>query len=380
VELNRIVILADESANWQIAGLSQLQRLALAINEFAATLGPERKIDIFIFWKPALPAAQRWMPKDPRLMRCEIHVFDDAARAHVACILSTRMVVQRGALAGLISIVPRIESAETAWEELARTLSDVCRSPNTGWRCLNQLDDIPETERWLLRNSGKTQDGFVSRLLNRPVSRSISRLVLKTSITPNAWTLSIFALPIVAFVLLQRGDYIGFVSGAALFQLFSMLDGCDGEVARAKYLESERGRALDTFFDVAGNVLFALGLGLGLQRVHHGWYVAEGILCAAALATNEWLLTDLKAANVAPSDTLGPTFYHRHRTMLQRAGLLFLGEKFLWWIFQLTKRDVALLFFLLLAIAGRAEWVLHLWTAVAGTSLIVSLIARLRGR
>jgi phosphatidylglycerophosphate synthase len=380
VELNRIVILADESANWQVAGLSQLQRLALAISEFARTLEPERKIDIFIFWKPVLAAAQHWAPKDPRLMRCEFHVFDDAARAHVACILSTRMVVQRGGLADLIPITPRIECAEATWDELARPLADVCRSPNPGWRCLNQLDDIPETERWLLRNSGKTQDGFVSRLLNRPVSRSISRLVLKTSITPNAWTLSIFALPIVAFVLLQRGDYIGFVSGAALFQLFSMLDGCDGEVARAKYLESERGRALDTFFDVAGNVLFALGLGLGLQRVHHGWYVAEGIVCAAALATNEWLLMDPKTEDVARSDTLGPAFYGRHRTMLRRAGLLFVGEKFLWWIFQLTKRDVAILFFLILAVAGRAEWILHLWAAVAAASLIVSLIARLRGR
>jgi CDP-L-myo-inositol myo-inositolphosphotransferase len=53
-----------------------------------------------------------------------------------------------------------------------------------------------------------------------------------------------------------------------LFQIFSILDGCDGEIARAKFMESERGRRLDDLFDVLSNILLVLGLGFGLRYAH----------------------------------------------------------------------------------------------------------------
>jgi phosphatidylglycerophosphate synthase len=117
-----------------------------------------------------------------------------------------------------------------------------------------------------LRHSGKSQDGIVAKFLNRPISRVITRLLLKLPITPNAWTILTFALAPVAFVYLVRGDYIGFLAGTAVFQLINILDGCDGEIARAKYLDSERGRRLDAFCDFVANLLFVLCLGIGLFR------------------------------------------------------------------------------------------------------------------
>ena len=54
----------------------------------------------------------------------------------------------------------------------------------------------------------KPQDGFVSRFLNRPVSRRISGVLLKFPIHPNAWTISSFVLPLIASLFLVRGDYI----------------------------------------------------------------------------------------------------------------------------------------------------------------------------
>jgi hypothetical protein len=58
--------------------------------------------------------------------------------------------------------------------------------------------------------------------------------------------------------------------------------------------------------------------------------------------------------------------------------LLNLGERFVWWLFQLTKRDMAIFVFLLLALLGLADWILHLWTIVAGASLLLSGIAAIR--
>ena len=222
--------------------------------------------------------------------------------------------------------------------------------------------------------SGKPQDGFVSRFFNRPISRLITRALLRFPITPNAWTMSIFPLLIVAFLFLIRGDYRGFVIGCAIFQIYSILDGCDGEIARAKSLESETGARLDNFCDSVGNVLFAIGLGLGLQKFQHGWYALEGIICAVALSANEWLLSRFNPRQAAASDS----FYPRHHAMLQRAGLSSAQGGILWWIFQLTKHDVAILVFLLLAIAGLPQWILHLWTIVAAASLALTIGSRFR--
>src|SRR4029077_1770847 len=118
-------------------------------------------------------------------------------------------------------------------------------------------------ERWLLRRSAKSRDGFVSRYLNRPISRTVSQFLLKTSITPNLWTVLITAFPLIGFLFLVRGTYAGFVIGAVLFNAHSILDGCDGEIARAKYLDSEKGPGVDAFGDLIALLLFSLGLGFG---------------------------------------------------------------------------------------------------------------------
>ena len=218
----------------------------------------------------------------------------------------------------------------------------------------------------------KPQDGLVSRFLNRPISRRITGVLLKFPIHPNTWTISIFVLPLVAAVFLVRGDYFDVVIGAGIFQLFSILDGCDGEIARAKNLESKFGERLDYFCDFAASLLYVLTLGVGLQRS------SEGIVCAVLISANELLLRIGKSRASLFSSTFHESFYARHRTVVGHSGLLNLGEGFVWWLFQLTKRDMAILVFLLLALLGLADWILNLWTIVAGASLVLSTIAVIR--
>jgi phosphatidylglycerophosphate synthase len=218
----------------------------------------------------------------------------------------------------------------------------------------------------------KPQDGFVSQFLNRPISRRITSLLLKFPIHPNTWTISIFVLPLIASLFLVRGNYISIVIGAAIFQLFSILDGCDGEIARDKNLESKFGERLDYFCDFTASLLYVLTLGLGLHRS------SEGILCAVLITINELLLRAGKSKTSVVSSTFHESFYARHHTMVGHSGLLNLGERFVWWLFQLTKRDMAILVFLLLALLGLGDWILNLWTIVAGASLVLSAIAVIR--
>jgi CDP-L-myo-inositol myo-inositolphosphotransferase len=213
----------------------------------------------------------------------------------------------------------------------------------------------------------KPQDGLVSRFLNRPISHFVTRFLLKLPIHPNTWTMSIFVLPLVAAAFLVRGDYISIVIGAAIFQIYSILDGCDGEIARAKGLESKFGERLDNACDFLASLLFVVALGIGIDR----W--REGIVCAVFIAVNEWLL------QIGQSEAgVSHEFYPRHRRMIAHSGLSNLNKRFVRLIMQVTKRDVAVLVFLLLALVGLAEWILHLWLAVAVLSSILSGIAAFR--
>src|SRR5207247_3602585 len=130
----------------------------------------------------------------------------------------------------------------------------------------------------------KPQDGFVSRFLNRPISRHITRFLLKFPIHPNAWTISIFVLPLIACLFLVRGDYVSLVIGAVIFQVFSILDGCDGEIARAKNLESKFGERLDYFCDFTASLLYVLSLVVWLQSL------SQAILCAVLITSTEYVL------------------------------------------------------------------------------------------
>src|SRR6266516_4260457 len=218
----------------------------------------------------------------------------------------------------------------------------------------------------------KPQDGFVSRFLNRPISQRITCFLLEFPIYPSAWTISIFVLPLIACVFFVRGDYVSIVIGAAIFQAFSILDGCDGEIARAKNLESKSGERLDHLCDFLASLLYVLALRLGLHRS------SEGIVCAILITANESLLRASKSEVSVASSTLHESLYARHRGMIGHSGLLNLGERFVWWLFQLTKRDMAVFVFLVLASLGMAAWILNLWMIVAGASVILSAIAAIR--
>jgi len=218
----------------------------------------------------------------------------------------------------------------------------------------------------------KPQDGFVSRFLNRPISSRITRLLVKFPIYPSAFTASIFVLPIIAAVFLVRGDYLSVFLGAAIFQMFSILDGCDGEIARARNLESKFGERLDNVCDFLGSLIYVLALGSGL---HH---FKEGAVCALLITANEVILRWGTAAKRVASEDFHESFYARHHGMIGHSGLLDLGERFVWWLFQLTKRDVAIFFFLVLALLNLSTWILHLWTIAAGSSLLISAVATAR--
>src|SRR5436305_3550337 len=272
---DRVVILSDESANWQIAGLRQLDRLVLGLDEFAKAMGTANKIEIVVFWKPEIPLSERLLPKHHRIT-CVLLTEASGSVEPEARILATRLFVARNALSKFFSTTPPVKIEQPivdltgAWprlfEQFERTCRSATRAEEEHWRFLAQPSEIVASEKHLLRHIGKSQDGIASKFLNRPISRVITRHLLKLPIAPNSCTILTFALAPVAFVFLLRGDYTGFLVGSALFLLINILDRCDGQIERAKYLDSERGRHFDAFCDFVANLIFVLCLGIGLFR------------------------------------------------------------------------------------------------------------------
>jgi CDP-alcohol phosphatidyltransferase len=378
------VILADESAMWRIAGLRQLDRLALALNELAATISPQAPLGAVIFWHPDIPSNRRWLPRHSGIHRLRLSESLRLLRegAHM---LDTHLFVQPGGLwevspgTAVLALDRDIDNSVDFWSALQRQCQTSLRAqqPAAGaapgnWRYLETGTGIPDCEIDLLQRSGKSQDGIVSRFINRPISRRVTRLLLRYEIEPTTWTLWICLLPVLAFFFLVVGSYAGIVVGAAMFQLYSILDGCDGEIARAKYLQSERGARIDDFCDMLGSVLFVVGLGFGLLRSRASIYALEGLVCAGVIVTNEWFLRRNKGVNQPASDPLMKTLYPRHRRLIAQLPLSATSRKWLEWIIPLTKRDVAIFFFLFLAVIGQPQWILHLWLAVSGATLILS--------
>ena len=152
--------------------------------------------------------------------------------------------------------------------------------------------DVPLARRALFRALGKKQDGWVSRTLNRPISTVISRLLVETSVTPNLISVGVFFLRLGACALIAwGGPYLHPLIGFTLLQLASILDGCDGELARVRYQSSVFGARLDTALDHTATLVLNVALAANIVRnggsilfaVMAGITVVGGIIAMAAM-------------------------------------------------------------------------------------------------
>ncbi len=121
--------------------------------------------------------------------------------------------------------------------------------------------------------------GFVARRLNKPISVPFTRRILvATPITPNQITLIAAAFGLVGCALIASGRWAVMVAGFACQQIQSILDGCDGELARVRMQQSKLGAWLDTFVDDVLNVLITAAIGIGVARAGAGtWAAAVGL-------------------------------------------------------------------------------------------------------
>jgi phosphatidylglycerophosphate synthase len=126
--------------------------------------------------------------------------------------------------------------------------------------------------------------GFVARYLNKPVSFRITRYLLcRLPFTPNQVTLGAAAIGLLGCALIASGQRWLVVAGFLLAHFQSVLDGCDGELARVRFQQSAIGEWLDTIVDDGLNLALVASMGLGLGRAYGSSFPTIVAFCTCAM-------------------------------------------------------------------------------------------------
>ncbi|WP_297523314.1 bifunctional L-myo-inositol-1-phosphate cytidylyltransferase/CDP-L-myo-inositol myo-inositolphosphotransferase, partial [Thermococcus sp.] len=113
------------------------------------------------------------------------------------------------------------------------------------WTDVDTLEDVKRAGKMLVKTAVKgTGDGFVSRHLNRKISTEISSLLVER-VSPNAMTAFTFLLGLLSAILTLVSPLLAGI----LYQVSSILDGVDGELARAQMRASKLGGYVDSLLD-----------------------------------------------------------------------------------------------------------------------------------
>ena len=228
--------------------------------------------------------------------------------------------------------------------------------------------DVRVAEKRLLRSLVKDTDGFMARHVERPISLEISRHLARTAVTPNQMTLISLAVGLIGAPFFLSPRPLLQTVGALLFLAHSILDGCDGELARLRFQQSRWGGVLDFWGDnVVHAVVFAC--------MAVGWSLAAAatwplLLGAAAVLGSLGSASFVYWRLMHAKDDGGPLFTSVSEVPDQRLTRL---------LDAASRRDFIYLV-LILALFGKSDWFLLLAALGAPIYFILVLVVAWRER
>jgi CDP-L-myo-inositol myo-inositolphosphotransferase len=157
------------------------------------------------------------------------------------------------------------------------------------WEDVDTMSARDAAARKLRRSLTTGDDGLVSHHLNRRISIQLSRLAVRLRMTPNAVSIVAFGLAILAGISFGLGALI---PGALLAQLSSIIDGSDGEVARARFMSSNWGGFFDSMLDRMADSVIYVGIGIYLMQDSGSVVAALAVFGALAGAPFSMMLKD----------------------------------------------------------------------------------------
>ena len=218
--------------------------------------------------------------------------------------------------------------------------------------------------------------GFVARRFNKPISVRLTRHVLvRSRITPNQITLFAAALGLVGCALMATGRYFWVVLGLALEHTQSVLDGCDGELARVRFQQSKLGAWLDTFVDDVLNVSMTAAAGVGLWRAGAGgWALGVGLSSAAMLVLSNLIIMRDMRRQKATGDLMDMVWWFSGGRKLGESTATQGKPSVGTFLFGLGRRDAAIFLWLIFAVLNQFLLVLVMAAIIALAWFVASVV------
>lgn len=241
-----------------VCGLNLPLRLALSAQQAGASC---------VELAPELAAL---MPRlrDPRLLIPIIVGERTSPLVQFRVRVPWNLVVHRDLFKDLVASLPDTSVRASRYEVIER---DLWKRPHRfdppfGFApvLVKDKESARRAERALLVSLRKLQDGWTSTYLNRYISLWLTRWLSRTPLHPNVLSVLILAVGLTGAYLASTGQYWMVLAGVLLFKCQSVLDGCDGELARLTYRTSHAGQWFDTIGDDVTNYAFYVGLAWGL--------------------------------------------------------------------------------------------------------------------
>jgi phosphatidylglycerophosphate synthase/phosphoglycolate phosphatase-like HAD superfamily hydrolase len=176
------------------------------------------------------------------------------------------------------------------------------------WVDVDTARDLRKARLLLAKSLAKPDDGLIARTINRKLSgRLLTPLLLRLApgLSANQVSVLAFAVALGAAAAFLLGNPL---IGGLVVQLASVLDGCDGEIARLKQEQSRFGGFFDAVLDrYADTFLFAAAgeyaWSAGDQSVLFGsWWNPTVVVVSVLAATGNLLVSYTSAKSVADLD------------------------------------------------------------------------------
>lgn len=232
------------------------------------------------------------------------------------------------------------------------------------WQDVDTPHSLKQAHKMLFQSVRKETDGFISRHFNRNVSGLITRLLIRTPFTANQITWSALVVGLLSGFLISRGTYWGVALGGILFKFASIYDGCDGEISKLKLSSSKFGEWLDTICDNITYLAFVIGVVVGVYRQGYEHIVPIGILTVfgVGMTLGTMYLYLAKFTNSGSLVTVQKDLARDMETQEQSFFIRMVGK-----IKFMMKRDFFALFFMVLCLFNKLDWILML--AAVGSNL-----------
>lgn len=228
------------------------------------------------------------------------------------------------------------------------------------WMRLNEDPNAAKNAEDLIFNYvGKTATGWISININSKFSLPTSRQLIKTPLTPNMISIGINIIGSFCGLFYALGHP---VIGALFMHIATVLDRCDGEVARVKLMETKKGQWVDTVSDQFTVLSFLIGVPLGYYLISHKpiALILGGINVSIFLFFVMWSFYFL--TRYTNSGSLVTYFEVDKLVEPQKTSLM---RKLIKIVRPLGRRNVYSAAFILIAAVGGYPWVLGITTIAA---------------